>query len=129
MFGMTVDDLLKVHNQLKDRYGIILTTTSALDEGFTVDCPIVVGKAHGQIIELYKDDPLFVMDVMDAEQTMGTHWHPFGVEDAVDDIAEFMEGKSDYELYPFPLPKEPPRLPCVKGAVRVRCKRALTEGL
>ena len=41
------------------------------------------------------------MDVMDAEQTMGTHWHPFDVEDAVDDIVEFMEGKSDYKMYRF----------------------------
>ena len=54
MFDLTVDDVLAVYEQLKDRYALILTTTSALDEGFTVDCPIIVGKAHGQIIELYK---------------------------------------------------------------------------
>lgn len=101
MFDIDGDDILKVYEQLKDRYRLVLTTTYALDEGFTIDCPIIVGKAHGQIIELYKDDPLFVMDVMDAEQTMGTHWHPFGVEDAVDDIAEFMGGKSDYKMSPF----------------------------
>lgn len=101
MFGITVDDLLKVHNQLKDRYGIILTTTSALDEGFTIDCPIIVGKAHDQIIELYEDGGYFVLDVMDAKQTKGTHWHPNDVEAAVDDIVEFMEGKSTYEMFPF----------------------------
>ena len=101
MFGIAVDDILNVYEQLKDRYDLVLTTTYALDEGFTIDCPIIVGKAHGQIIELYKDDAMFIMDVMDAEQTMGTHWHPFGVEDAVDDIVEFMDGKSDYEMFPF----------------------------
>ena len=95
------DDLKVIYAQLKDRYALELTTTAALDEGFTVDCPILVGKAHGQIIELYLDCEMFVMDVMDAEQTKGTHWHPNDVEDAVKDIVKFMEGKADYELTPF----------------------------
>lgn len=69
MFGITVDDVVCVFEQLKDRYELVLTTTSALDEGFSIDCPIIVGKAHGQIIELYEDDEMFIMDVMDAEQT------------------------------------------------------------
>ncbi len=101
MFGITADDVIEVYEQLKDRYALVLTTTSALDEGFTVDCPIIVGKAHGQIIELYENGSIFVMDVMDAEQAKGAHWHPNDVEDAVDDIVEFMEGKSDYEMNPF----------------------------
>ncbi|MBR3608820.1 MAG: hypothetical protein IKL50_02910 [Bacteroidales bacterium] len=50
---------------------------------------------------MYEDGGMFVMDVMDAEQTMGTHWHPYEVEHAVKDIVEFMEGKSDYKMYPF----------------------------
>ena len=95
-------NLTAVYEQLKDRYDLLQTTTSELDEGFTVDCPIIVGKAHGQIIELYDADVgFFVMDVMDMEQTKGTHWHPNDVEGAVDDIVEFMEGKSDYKLFPF----------------------------
>ena len=101
MFGMTDENVLEVYAQLKDKYDIILTTTTALDEGFTIDCPIIVGKAHGQILELYSDGDMFVLDVMDEAQTKGTHWHPNDVENAVDDIAAFMEGKSDYELYPF----------------------------
>ena len=101
MFDITVDDVLAVYEQLKDRYALILTKTSALDEGFTVDCPIIVGKAHSQIIELYKDGGDFILDVMDEEQTEGTHWHPNDVGGAIDDIVEFMEGKSDYRMYPF----------------------------
>ena len=101
MFYITVDDVIKVYKQLKDRYELVLTTTSALDEGFTVDCPIIVGKAHGQVVELYEDGGDFVLGVMDIKQTKGTHWHPNDVEDAVDDIVEFMEGKSDYEMSPF----------------------------
>lgn len=95
------DDLKVIYEQLKDRYPLVLTTSAALDEGFTVDCPILVGKAHGQILELYLDEEMFVMDVMDAAQTKGTHWHPNDVEDAVKDIVKFMEGKADYELTPF----------------------------
>ena len=101
MFDITVDDVQEVYEQLKGRYELVFTTTSALDEGFTVDCPIIVGKAHRQIIELYEDGGDFVMDVMDEEQTKGTHWHPNDVESAIDDVAEFMEGKSDYEMFPF----------------------------
>lgn len=101
MFYITVDDVIKVYKQLKDRYELVLTTTSALDEGFTVDCPIIVGKAHGQVVELYEDGGDFVLDVMDIKQTKGTHWHPNDVEGAVNDIVEFMEGKSDYKMSPF----------------------------
>lgn len=101
MFDITAEDLIAVYEQLKDRYPLTLTTTAALDEDFTVDCPIIVGKAHGQIIELYEDGSYFVLDVMDEAQTKGTHWHPNDVEGAIDDITEFMDGKSDYKLYPF----------------------------
>lgn len=101
MFDITIDDVISVYERLKARYDLVLTTTSALDEGFTVDCPIIVGKAHGQIIELYEDDGDFVLNVMDEEQTKGTHRHPNDVEGAVNNIVEFMEGKSDYKMYPF----------------------------
>lgn len=101
MFDITENDVKAVYEQLKDQYPLILTTTAALDEGFTVDCPIIVGKAHGQVIELYEDGGDFVLDVMDAAQTMGTHWHPNDVESAVAYIGEFMDGKSDYQLSPF----------------------------
>ena len=101
MFDITADDVFSVYEQLKDRYPLIMTTTGALDEGFSVDCPIIVGKAHGQIIELYEDGGIFVLDVMDEAQTKGTHWHPNDVDSAIDYVAEFMEGKSDYEMYRF----------------------------
>ncbi|MBR5467868.1 MAG: hypothetical protein IKU80_01420 [Firmicutes bacterium] len=101
MLEATATDVIAVYEQLKDKYELILTTTSALDEGFDVNCPIIVGKANGQIIELYENDGIFIMDVMNDEQTKGTHWHPVGIKDAVCDIVEFMEGKSDYALHSF----------------------------
>lgn len=101
MFAITDKDILAVYEQLKDKYPLLMTTAFALDEGFTVDCPVLVGKAHGQIMELYKDGDMFILDMMDEQQTKGTHWHPNDADSAIDDIVEFMEGKSDYEMYPF----------------------------
>lgn len=46
---------------------------------------------------------MFVLDMMDAEQTKGSHWHPSDIKSAIEDIVEFMDGKSDYEMYPFKL--------------------------
>ena len=102
MFDITVDDVFAVYDRLKDKYALTLTTTGALDEGFTIDCPIIVGNAHGHILELYEDGGLFILDVNDEAQTMGTHWHPNNVETAVEDIVAFMEGTEEYELMPFP---------------------------
>lgn len=101
MFGKTVDDVLAVYHRLKARYPLILTSSMALDAGFTVDCPVIVAKDHGQIMELYEDGGMFILDVMDAAMTKGTHWHPCDVEDAAADFEEFMLGKSDYEMDPF----------------------------
>ena len=98
MFGQ---DVLAVNEILKDRYDLTLTRSTAVDDGFTIDCPIIVAKAHGLILWLYSDGDVFVLDVMDEGRTKGTHWHPDDVESAVEDIAEFMDGKSDYHLRRF----------------------------
>lgn len=102
MWGVNTEaELPAVYEQLKDQYGIVLTTTSAVDDGFTVDCPIIVCEAHGQIMWLYAYEDVFVMDVMDAEKTKGTHWHPPTVEDAVRDMREFLNGRGDYCMETF----------------------------
>ena len=104
-FEITENDVLEVYKRLKDVYPLVLTTTSALntesDAGFTIDCPIIVFKAHEQILQLYAYEDDFVMDVMDNEQTKGTHWHPDTVESAICHITDFMNGKSDYKMLPF----------------------------
>lgn len=100
MFNMTVNDVVTVYEKLRNKYDLILTTTSALNEGFTVDCPIIVGKAHEQIIKLYEYGGEFVMCEKNISLTKETHWHPNNIEDAICDIVEFMDGKSDY-VFPF----------------------------
>lgn len=101
MSGAHTEEITAVYRRLKDRYPLVLTNTAALDAGFSADRPIIVGKAHGEIVWLYMDGGRFVLDVMDAGQTAGTHWHPCDADDAVNDIAGFMEGRSDYDLLPF----------------------------
>ena len=98
MFEITDNDVLVIYEQLKDRYDLTLTNTLSLNEGFTIDCPIIIGKAHGQIIQLYVCETIFVMDVLNDEKTMCTHWHPYDVDMAANDISEFMDGKNDYPL-------------------------------
>ena len=102
MFNQTDDDVFAVYNRLKGKYPLVMTTTFTLNEGFERDCPILVGKAHGQIIELYNDYGMFVLAIMDEAQTKGTHGHPCNIEAAAEEIAAFMEGKLDYKLMPFP---------------------------
>ena len=98
---ITEKELLDVYERLKDQYGIVLTTTSAADDGFTVDCPMIVCQVHGQIMWLYAYEGVFIMDVMDEKKTKGTHWHPWTVEDAVRDMTEFLNGRADYRMYTF----------------------------
>lgn len=101
MFDITENDVKAVYEQLKDRYALTLTNAFALDEGYTEDCLVLVGKAHGLVLELYLDGDMFVLDVMNAEQTAGTHWHPYDVEAAVADVEKFMDGRRDYPLTPY----------------------------
>ena len=85
-------DVLAVYEILKDRYDLTLTTSTAVDDGFTIDCPIIVGKANGLILWLYSDGDVFVLDVMDEGHTKGTHWHPEDTTEAMALVAAFMDG-------------------------------------
>ena len=99
MFDITENDVKAVYEQLKDRYDLTLTNTLAVDDGFEMDCAILVGKAHGRILWLYEYGGDFVLDVLNPEMTAGTHWHPDDVEAAVADVADFMENKPKYKLH------------------------------
>ena len=95
-------DLPAVYDMLKDRYPVEFTNSFALDDGFTIDTPVIVCRHHGQTLWLYDDGAMLVLDVSDETHTKGTHWHPLDEKNAAKDIAEFMEGRDDYPLIPFP---------------------------
>lgn len=90
--------LFEVYNQLKEKYSIKLTNTVDLNDGFSIDCPIIVAEAHNQLLYLYEYGGDFVLDVMSAEKTRGCHWHPFDAEAAVNDVITFIEGRTVYPL-------------------------------
>lgn len=92
---------LEVYNQLKEKYSIRLTNTVDLNDGFSIDCPIIVAEAHNQILYLYEYGGDFVLDVMNTEKTKSCHWHPFDVDAAVNDIIAFIEGATDYPLVDY----------------------------
>ena len=104
MFDLTEEDVKAVYEQLKDRCDLTLTNAFAVDDGFEADCAILVARRKGYILWLYEWGGEFVLDVLNEEMTAGTHWHPDDVEDAVEDITAFMDGKSDYKLFIFPQP-------------------------
>lgn len=93
--------LIKVYNQLKEKYSIKLTNTAALNDGFSIDCPILVAAAHDQILYLYDYGGDFVLDVLNADKTKGCHWHPVDTKSAVSDIVAFIEGTTDYPLVDY----------------------------
>ena len=95
-------DLQTVHKLLDGRYPLELTNTFALDDWFTIDVPVIVARHHGHILYLYNDGILAIFGVRNEANTMGNHWHPMDEKEAANDIADFMEGRMDYELYPFP---------------------------
>ena len=73
----------------------------AADDGFTINVPLLTGAAHGRVFQLYDDGAILVFDVMNAEKTCGTHFHP-DEEDAAEEIIGFMEGTITYKLQPYP---------------------------
>ena len=102
MFDLTEEDVKAVYEQLKDRYDLFLTNALSVDDGFEEDCPILVGRREGYILWLYEYGGDFVLDVLNAEMTAGTHWHPNDVEQAVEHIADFFENEPKYKLHRFP---------------------------
>ena len=98
MFDITENDVKAVYEALKDSYDLTLTNTPSVDDGFEMDCAILVAKAHGRVLWLYEYGGDFVLDVLNPEMTAGTHWHPQTLEQAVVDVTEFMEGKLKYKL-------------------------------
>ena len=101
MFGYEYD-LQGIYGALKDRYPVELVNSLELDDGFTIDAPVIVGHHHGQTLWLFDDGAMLVLDVFDDAHAKGTHWHPIDEKCAVEDIAEFMEGRDDYPLIPYP---------------------------
>lgn len=102
MFDLTEADIKAVYEQLKDRCDLTLTNAFAVDDGFEEDFAILVARRKGYILWLYEWGGDFVLDVLKADMTAGTHWHPNDVEQAVEDITDFFENEPKYKLHRLP---------------------------
>jgi len=88
-------DLQFIYEKLKNTYNLILTNTAALDDGYTIDEPVIRGITANGRFDLYKDDDLFVFSVEFFDKVgeeKYSHWHPLNVEEAIGDVVEFMQG-------------------------------------
>ena len=110
---MVNNDLEFIYEQLKNKCDLLLTNTFALDNGYTIDVPVLCGESVLGKFELYVDDDFqdgsyeFVFSVTFPapkkrswffSADTGTHWHPQTKEQALMDVIAFMEGTHKYCL-------------------------------
>ena len=93
---MKMNDIEIIYEKIKDEFSLVLTNSLALDDGFSWDVPVILGKSALGKFYLYADrntkEPKgeqFVFSVADRQ----IHWHPQTIEDAVCDIKAFMSGE------------------------------------
>ncbi len=104
---MANNDLEFIYKKLKGRYDLLLTSTFALDDGCTIDVPVIRGKSALGRFDLYKEDENWDEFVFTVEYAVPkrrhwfskkekyTHWHPQSREQALEDIVAFMEGSTN----------------------------------
>ena len=90
-------DLKLIYDKLKDKYDLTLTNTFALNDGYTIDVPVIRGVGVNGRFDLYYDGVMLVfsIDYFDKEENDNfSHGHPYDLQDAMDYIEKFMNGKS-----------------------------------
>ena len=92
-----------VYNSLKDKYKLILTNTMALNEGFTIDTPVIVGQNENDKFWLYSEGDgalsslVFLIRYYNRfhtnkeESIQYTHWHPMTINSAIYGIERFFK--------------------------------------
>ena len=87
------DGLRWIYKTLKDKYDLTLTTTFALNQDFTFDTPVIVGKAKHGVFHLYSDGGMLVFstEYFDKQgEERYSHGHPLDAWTALREIEEFM---------------------------------------
>ena len=73
---------------------MLLSNTFALNAGYTIDVKVICGASPKGKFHLYKeydDSSEFVFSVEYATEKAYTHWHPYSIEVAMNDMIAFME--------------------------------------
>lgn len=94
-----MQDLKFIYDQLKNDYDLVFTTTYALNDGYTIDVPVIRGTGADRRFDLYKEDDLYVFSAEIFEKSPDEkyfHSHPVNTEIAIIWIKEFMSGKNDF---------------------------------
>lgn len=99
------EEIEKVYELVKDVEGIELTHAFAIEgSGYSEDFEIICGESEKGKFELYYCEDMFVFGVEfpDGEYT---HWHPWEVEGAVNEIKKFLKKPNDIieNLFAFDL--------------------------
>ena len=89
-------DPAMVYEQLKNTFPLVLTMAPCYD----YEIPILCGQSSAGKFELW-DNGLDIIFNVERPDGSDIHWHPNDVESAVTYVAEFMQGRSDYEMRPF----------------------------
>ena len=107
-----MNDIELIYEKVKYSHDLCLTNTSALNEGFVWDVPVIYGESQQGRFWLYADEDVpnphgigFVFSVeykgyeeqteegLERVAKCHTHWHPQTIEQAVEDINNFMTGR------------------------------------
>lgn len=88
---MDADNLKHIYDLLRNRYPLILTNAFAVDDGFTEDVPIIVGKNASAAFWLYEYDGDLVFSYEVPGQPYHDHAHPQSVEETVQAVIDFMQ--------------------------------------
>ena len=107
-----MNDIELIYEKVKDSHGLRLANTAALNEGFVWDVPVIYGESQQGRFWLYADEDVpnphgigFVFSVeykgyeeqteegLEIVAKCHTHWHPQTIEQAVEDINNFMTGR------------------------------------
>lgn len=91
---MANSSIARIYEHLRSQYPLTLTTTLAVDDGFTIDAPILVGRGSSRSFWLYDDGGDFVFSVEVPGQPWRDHWHPQTIKEAVQAVVDFMEGRA-----------------------------------
>lgn len=86
-------DVIKIYENLKNRYPIKLS--SSIDLGFKskVDFPVLHGQSTLGRFELFFDDVSFPFYGMNENKEVFSHFHLQTISEAEETIINFMEGK------------------------------------
>ena len=95
-----MNELRCIYEKMKDKYDLILTNTFALNDGYTIDVPVIRGISSDRRFDLYKEEDLFVFSVEFFDKSGDekySHEHPYDTNDAVDYIEKFMSKRSIFD--------------------------------